>query len=136
MKIAILTALVLLPTLAHAQTRPVVNPSTLLAWDAPADMGAGTATTPPDAMAATWNLYVDGVRTTTPMPPMNCVAGATVVCQVTAPGWLAAVPKGPHALTISATTAAGEGQQSTPLLITMIGKPGQPGVLRLTQLQP
>jgi hypothetical protein len=115
-------------TLAQTPPRAIATATSLLAWTTHVDMSLA------EAQQAQWNLFVDNQRTVTPMPPMVCTAGTPVTCTVTAPGWLASVTKGPHALTISATVAGLEGDQSDPLLIDFRVKPGKPGTLRITTI--
>ena len=112
MRIAVLLALLLLPSVLHAQT--TVRTGMELVWDQ-------DQTTAAEAQTFSYRYFVDGATTGDLLAGVTC-AGAPVVCRAPVP----AFTLGAHTITLAAENGYGGSLPSTPLDFRFVVVPSQP----------
>jgi hypothetical protein len=106
-----------------AAGQTVAGPGAILGWtlDVAGSSAAGVS-------AFTYRAYVDGAATGVVLVGPACTGTATpYACQAPLP----TLTPGPHAITLSAANAAGEGPKSAAFAITVIVAPPAPTNLRI-----
>ena len=117
MRIAVLLALLLLPSVLHAQT--TVRTGMELVWDQ-------DQTTAAEAQTFSYRYFVDGAATGDLLSGVTC-AGAPVVCRAPVP----AFTLGAHTITLAAENVYGSSLPSAPLSFTFVIVPASPRSVRI-----